>query len=268
MARDDSWTSAEAYERFMGRWSRRIARLFVAWLGVAPGARWVDVGSGTGALSEAILDGAAPRSVVGVEPSGTFLEAARRDVGDPRARFVSGSAEAIPLPDASADVAVAGLVLNFVAEPRAAVIEMARVVRPDGTVGAFVWDYGKGMPILQVFWRVAMALDPAARPRVEALRFPSAAAGPLAELFESGGLGDVRVDAIEISAVFTDFEDYWEPYLAGTGPGPAYVASLPEAARIRLREALRAGLPTEADGTIHLPTRAWAVAGRVGRRSD
>lgn len=266
--RDDSWTNADAYERFMGRWSRRIAPRFVAWLDAPPGARWVDVGSGTGALSGAILAAARPASVVGIEPSESFLGAARRNVHDRRVRFVSGSSEAIPLPDASADVAVAGLVLNFVDDPRAAVIEMGRVVAPGGIVGTYVWDYGDGMRILQAFWRAAMALDPAARTAAEGLRFPLAAPGPLADLFASSGLADVRGSTFEMTAVFADFEDYWEPFLGGTGPAAAYVSELGEDARAGLREELRRRLPSEPDGTIHLPIRAWAVAGRVREKGS
>ena len=263
MTRDDRWASGDAYERFMGRWSRRLAPVFVHWVAVEPGARWVDVGSGTGALTAAILAAGEPASIVGVEPSEPFLEAARRNVADPRATFVNGSAEAIPLPPASADAVIAGLVLNFVAEPREAVAEMARVAADGGVVGAYVWDYGDGMRMLQAFWRAAMALDPVARDRAEALRFALAAPDPLAQLFGSVDLADVRTGALEMIGVFADFEDYWEPFLGGTGPAAAYVSELEADARVRLREELRGRLPAETDGTIRLPFRAWAVAGRV-----
>jgi SAM-dependent methyltransferase len=250
----------------MGRWSRRLAPRFVDWLDVPDGARWVDVGSGTGALTQTILDAAAPASVLGVEPSDGFRETAQQNVTDPRARFVGGSAERIPLADASADAVVAGLVLNFVEDPGRAVVEMARVVAADGIVGAYVWDYGDGMRILQAFWRAAMAVDPGAHARAEALRFPLAAPGPLADLWATAQLRDVRGGALEIVAAFADFDDYWQPFLAGTGPAPAYAASLRPATRAALEDKLRESLPIEADGTIRLPLRAWAVAGRAPSR--
>jgi SAM-dependent methyltransferase len=260
---DDHWTGGSAYERYIGRWSARVAPLFLDWLGVPKGVRWLDVGCGTGALTAAILERRDPAAVFGVDPSDSFLRAAQARISDPRVRFVAGSAEALPLAAASVDAAVSGLVLNFVADPVAALVEQARAITPGGVVGAYVWDYAGEMQPLRRFWDAAVALDPAARESDEGIRFPIATPDALAQAFASAGLLDVRVRAIDVATDFVGFDDYWEPFLAGTGPAPAYVAALDDHRRAALREDLRAHLPIQADGSIHLIARAWAVAATV-----
>src|SRR4051812_20873887 len=154
------WAAGDAYEPYVGRWSRLVADEFVAWLALPAGTRWADVGCGTGALAQAILDRARPRSVVGIDPSEGFLAFARRRVGRDRAAFRIGDAQALPVDAAALDAAVAGLVLNFVAEPPRALAEMRRIVRPGGTVAAYVWDYAGRMELIRRFWDAAGALDP------------------------------------------------------------------------------------------------------------
>jgi SAM-dependent methyltransferase len=258
---DDVWAGAAAYERFMGRWGRSIARPFLAWMGVAPGARWIDVGSGTGALTATILEVAAPAAVLGVEPSEAFLGRARETLGGGRASFQVGDAAAIPAADRSHDVVVAGLVLNFVPDVPAALAEWRRVTRAGGTVGAYVWDYAGRMQMLRCFWDAAVALDGAARALDEGVRFPTARPEALAAPFEAAGLTDVTTRAIEVPTRFADFDDLWAPFLGGQGPAPAYVATLPAPGREALRERLRASLPVAQDGSIDLVARAWAVRG-------
>src|SRR5262245_2813377 len=124
------WAAGDAYEAYVGRWSRAVAPEFVRWLGVPGGRRWLDVGCGTGALTAAVLAGADPVEVVGVDPSEGFLATARTRTGDPRARFEVGDARAVPLPDRSVDAVVSGLALNFVPDPAAALAEFARVAAP------------------------------------------------------------------------------------------------------------------------------------------
>ena len=255
------WSSGDAYEPYVGRWSRLVATEFVAWLGVPPGARWVDVGCGTGALTSTVLRDADPASVVGVEPSAAFVAHARARVPDPRASFTNAGAEALPFADASADVVVSGLVLNFVPDVATALAEAARVVGPDGTVAAYVWDYAEGMRLMRHFWDVAAELDPAVAARDEAAVFGLCAPDALAAAF--GGFGEVEVTGITVPTVFADFADYWTPFLAGGAPAPEYVVSLDEERRTALREALRDRLPIQPDGTIPLTARAWAVRGRV-----
>ncbi|HXF36283.1 MAG TPA: class I SAM-dependent methyltransferase, partial [Actinomycetota bacterium] len=213
----DRWERGEAYEAYVGRWSRRVAPRFLAWLDVLPGRRWLDVGCGTGALCAAILERCAPALVVGVEPSEGFLDAARRDLGD-RAVLRRGTATALPLPDASVDAVVSGLVLNFVPDPGAALAEMTRVAERGGTIGAYVWDYAGGMEPIRVFWDAAVELDPEAAALDEGVRFPLCRPQPLAELFARAGLEGVEVTAIDVPARFQGFEDYWRPFLGGQGP--------------------------------------------------
>jgi SAM-dependent methyltransferase len=258
---DGLWAAGARYEPYVGRWSRLVAAEFVRWLAVPPGARWVDVGCGTGALTETVLRSAAPAAVVGVEPSDAFRSHAAAHVTDPRASFLAGGAEALPLPDGAADAVVAGLVLNFVPSPATAVAEARRVARAGGTVAAYVWDYAEGMRLMRVFWDVAGELDPAVRDVDEALRFPLCRPGPLAALFTDAGLRDVEVRDITVPTVFADFDDYWTPFLGGGAPAPAYAVSLDPEWQAALREALRERLPYDADGRIPLTARAWAVRG-------
>jgi SAM-dependent methyltransferase len=258
----DTWERGSPYERYVGRWSRRVAPPFLTWLGVPAGRRWVDVGCGTGALCAAILDRCAPASVTGVEPSAGFLESAKANLVG-RATFHRGSATAIPLPDASADAVVSGLVLNFVPETHAAITEMMRVTRGGGTIGAYVWDYAGAMQLMRLFWDAAVELDPGAAALDEGRRFPLCRPEPLRELFAGAGLGGAEVTAIDVPTPFADFDDYWQPFLGGQGPAPAYAMSLEEAARARLRDRIRERMPVNADGSIALTARAWAVRGIV-----
>jgi ubiquinone/menaquinone biosynthesis C-methylase UbiE len=257
----DSWSSGRSYEPYVGRWSRLVAAQFVPWLDRPPGGRWLDVGCGTGALSDAILAGADPADVVGVDPSPGFVAHAAAHVHDPRARFVVGDARALPVPDGSADAVVSGLMLNFVPARSSALREMRRAVRPGGVVAAYVWDYPADMQLMTHFWDAAVDLDPAARTMHEAVRFGFCRPDPLRSMVERAGLADVVVRPVVVPTVFGDFDDYWTPFLGGTGSGPAYAMSLDEEQRGALRDLLRERLPAEDDGSIHLTARAWAVRG-------
>jgi ubiquinone/menaquinone biosynthesis C-methylase UbiE len=259
----DSWASGEGYESFVGRLSRLVAPLFIDWLAVAPGARWLDIGSGTGALTEAVLARCGPERVVGVEPSEAFRQYAQIHVPDPRVSFFAGDAQALPVEDGEFDAVVAALVLNFVPDQPGAMAEMRRAARPGGTVAAYVWDYAGGMPMLTTVWDAAVALDPSVAPLHEATRFASNQPDPLRVLFVEAGLGDVAVEGIVVPVVFGGFDAYWAPFLAGTGPAPAYVATLDDERRAALRDAVRARLPIADDGSISLTARAWAVRGTV-----
>ena len=257
----DVWAVGDAYEAYVGRWSRRVAEAFLQRLDVPEGARWLDVGCGTGALTAAVLATQEPAEVVGVDPSGGFLATARTGIDDGRATFLAGDAQALPLPDSRVDAVVSGLVLNFVPDPAAAVAEFVRVTVPGGTAAAYVWDYAEGMGMMRRFWDAAALLDPAAAD--EGPRFPLCRPAPLRQLWENAGLHDPTVTAIEVPTVFAGFDDYWTPFLGGQGPAPAYVMSLPEDDRAALRELLRARLPARPDGSIPLTAKAWAVWGRI-----
>src|SRR3954447_1552926 len=262
-----SWAGGDRYEADAGGGSPRGPRRFVASLAVPAGARWLDVGCGTGALSETVLAAAEPSAVLGVDPSPDFVAHAAAHVTDPRAAFREGSAQTLPADDAAFDAVVSGLVLNFVPDPAAALAEMRRVARPDGIVAAYVWDYAGGMQLMRRFWDAAAELDPAVRDLDEGLRFPLCRPEPLRELFTDAGLGDVEVEEIVVPTVFADFDDYWTPFLGGTGPAPAYAAHLPEHDRAALREGLRSLLPARPDGSIHLSARAWSARGWSHRGS-
>jgi len=259
-ASNDVWAAGKLYEPYVGRWSRMVAHEFVDWLAMSPDKDWLDVGCGTGALSQTIIERCSPASVTGVDPSDAFIEHARAHVRGP-VRFVVGDAQSLPLDAASADAAVSGLVLNFVPRPQVALAEMVRVVRPGGAIAAYVWDYAQRMELMRYFWDAAVQLDPAARPLDEGLRFPMCEPAPLAELFEGAGLQRVQGREIEVPTRFRDFDDYWSPFLGGQGPAPGYAMSLDEPRRAALRDLIRSRLPVSADGSINLVARAWAVRG-------
>jgi len=262
----DAWERGDPYDLYVGRWSRRVAPLFLEWLGVPPGRRWLDVGCGTGALCSAILDRCSPSSVAGVEPSEGFLAtAAQRLAG--RVVLQRGSATDIPLSDASVDVVVSGLVLNFVPNGQAALIEMARVTGAGGTIGAYVWDYQEKMELIRFFWDAAIELSPDAAKIAEAVRFPLCHSDALAALFAAAGLREIKVTAIDVPTRFASFEEYWSPFLGGQGPAPAYAMSLDAAARERLRTRIQERIPAASDGSISLIARAWAIRGRSPKGS-
>jgi len=257
----DVWASATAYEPYVGRWSRRIARRFLEWLAAPPDCSWLDVGCGTGALTETILAVAAPKTVIGVDSATGYLDFARQHISNPRVRFEIGDAQSLPVETASCDMAISGLMLNFVWQPALAVSEMGRAGRPGGTVAAYVWDYSGRMQFMRHFWNAVAALDPASRDLDEGRRFPLCDPEALSRLFRDRGLKSVETAPIDIWTVFRDFDDFWLPFLGGQGPAPGYAASLDEPRRAALRERLLAALPFAADGSIPLMARAWAVRG-------
>jgi SAM-dependent methyltransferase len=257
----DSWASGAAYEPYVGRWSRLVARDFLVWLSIPAGADWLDVGCGTGALSESIVDHAAPGTIVGIDASPEYVVFARKQVRDARVRFEVADAQELPFEPGSFDAVVSGLVLNFVLNPQQALKEMTRVARPGGTVAVYVWDYAGRMELMRHFWDAAVALDPDAAELDEGRRFPLCRPEPLEELFRRAGLSAVEIRAIDVPTVFRDFDDYWSPFLGGQGPAPGYALSLDKERRARLCERIRAGLERQADGSIHLIARAWAARG-------
>jgi SAM-dependent methyltransferase len=257
----DVWASGAAYEPYVGRWSRLVAREFLAWLAVPPGADWLDVGCGTGALTGAILAGAAPARVRAVDAAAEYVAYARAQIPHPRAAFAAADARALPWESSAVDAVVSGLVLNFVPEPERALAEMSRVARPGAVVATYVWDYAEGMQLMRHFWDAAVALDPAAAALDEGRRFPLCHPAPLEALWRDAGLRDVEARAVEVATPFRDFDDFWTPFLGGQGPAPSYTMRLDPGRRARLRAHLHEGLPIAADGAIALTARAWAVRG-------
>jgi len=258
------WENAESLERYVGRWSRLVAREFVAWLQVPPGSRWLDVGCGSGALTETVLAEAEPESIEGVDTSEAFVAYAASRVTDPRASFAVADAQALDRPDAAYDAVASSLVLNFLPDPARGAAEMRRVVRPGGVVAGYVWDYAGEMQLMRRFWDAAAELDPAAADLEEGRRMAGCNPADLEALFSGAGLEEVETRAIDVPTVFADFDDYWSPFEGGQGPAPGYCASLPRDRRAALRERLRETLPAAADGSISLVARAWAVRGTSG----
>ena len=256
---DAVWVSGGAYEAYVGRWSRLVAAAFLDWLAAGPRLRWLDVGCGTGALTQTILERNDPETVLGIDSSEGFVAVATAQTDDARARFEPGDAAHLPVD--AADVAVSGLVLNFLPDPGAAVAAM-RAAAPTGLVAAYVWDYGGRMELMRYFWDAAAVLDADARDLVEATRFPMCRPEPLEAMWREASLIDVASRPIDVPTVFRDFDDYWNPFLGGQGPAPAYAMSLDPQRRDALREHLRGSLPISSDGSIKLIARAWAVRGR------
>ncbi|MBM6596432.1 class I SAM-dependent methyltransferase [Microvirga pudoricolor] len=257
------WNSGDAYERYMGRWSRKVAPIFTEWIAALPESSWIDVGCGTGALTSAILSACEPARVVAVDSSDAILTTAEVALADTRVHCRLGDAASISEPDGRFDVAVAGLLLNFVSDKEAILREMARVTRPGGTVALYVWDYAGHMQLMRTFFDAAIALDPSASAFDDGMKAPICRPEPLKSLLTQAGLRDVEVRAIDIPTPFDSFDDYWTPFLGGTGSAPRYCMSLSEEARERLREDVRGRLRTGPDGEILLAARAWAVKGTV-----
>jgi len=249
----------------VGRWSRLVAGEFLAWLGVPPQRHWLDVGCGTGALTQTILAVTAPVTVTSIDASAGYVAHARAQTADLRAHFEVGDAQTLPYDTGSFDAAVSGLVLNFLPQPQRGLAEMVRVTRPGGTVAAYVWDYAGQMQLMRHFWDAAVALDPSAQELDEGRRFPLCRPEPLRRLFADIGLETVEVRAIDVPTEFQDFDDYWSPFLGGQGPAPSYAMSLDATRRASLRERIQANLTTAHDGRIRLMARAWAARGSVAR---
>lgn len=259
----DRWEAGSTYEGFMGRWSRQLAPLFVSWLQVPGNAHWLDVGCGTGAMTDAICRGADPASVLGCDPAEPLIEYARGHTRHSRASFAVAGSGSLPGRAGGYGSATSLLALNFFPDPIAGIEEMRVLAASGGAVSACVWDYGGQMEFLRHFWDVAVALDASARALDEGTRFPLCRPDALADVFRTAGLRHIRCEPIDLTTTFADFDDYWQPLLGGVGPAPSYVASLHPDRRGLLAERLRLALPRGPEDRIILRARAWAVCGRT-----
>jgi len=247
--------SADSYDRFMGRYSRPLAVVFADFAGVGPGQAVLDVGCGPGALTAELIGRGGPPVVTAVDPAAAFIEALRRRHRGVDARVAA--AEDLPFPDDGFDVALAQLVVHFMADPIRGLDEMRRVTRPGGTVAACVWDFSSHGSPLAPFWSAARDLDPEVEGESQ---LAGVRQGHLGELFSSAGLGEIEEGLISIRVAHTSFDDWWEPFTFGVGPAGQYLASLEPERRIELRERAR-GLVD--DGPFALDARAWAARGRA-----
>ena len=247
--------SAADYDRFMGRYSRPLAVPFVDFAGITPPATVLDVGCGTGALTAELARRLGAASVVAVDPAAHYADATRAE--NPGVRVEVASAEQLPFDDGEFDAALAELVVHFMADPVAGLREMARVTRPGGVVAACVWDHAGGGSPLSAFWSVVHDIDPGATGEAE---MAGARAGSLTELFEAAGLDAVVEQSVSVRVVHPSFDDWWQPYLAGTGPAGSYVAGLDPHGVSRLRDAAAAILP---EFPLTLTASAWAARGTV-----
>jgi len=258
----DTWDSSESYEYFMGRWSSLASHMFLAWLSQSPGLKWLDVGCGSGALSETIINNYNPANLTAIDQSEVYVSATQKRLGN-QAMCKVGDALDLPLEKSSVNITVSGLVLNFLSDKEKALAEMMRVTVKGGIVAVYIWDYGDRMEFLKKFWDTASELDPNSAHLHEGVRFPDATDRALRELFERAGLKNIKTAPIEITTHFQNFDDYWKPFFGGQGPAPAYLLSLSEPDRKDLRDMLYKKLPIQADGSIPLIARAWAARGTV-----
>jgi SAM-dependent methyltransferase len=255
---------AEAYDRFMGRWSRLVAPLLVDFAALRDGGRVLDIGSGTGALAFEVIRRKTSSRVTGVDPSKEYVAyAASKNPAPGRAEFEVGDAQALTFADATFAASVSLLVFNFIPDPAKALREARRVTRPGGPVAAAVWDYGDRMRMLRVFWDAVVETDPDAVKRDEK-NMPLCRQGELSKLWKEGGLENVREQALEITMAFASFADFWDPFLLGQGPAGAYVRALQPDRVQALRSAVkrRLAITSESD-RLSLPARVWAVRGTV-----
>jgi SAM-dependent methyltransferase len=257
------FTMSEGYERFMGRWSRLLAPQYIAFAGIRNGERVLDVGTGTGSAAST-LGAAIPASeIVGIDPSEAFVAYAKSHTPSERVRFEVGDAQALRHKDGAFDQTMSLLVMNFIPDHEKAIGEMRRVTRPGGAVSACVWDYNAGMEMLRFFWDEVVALDPAAEAKDER-HMKLTREGQLGALWRKAGLTEVREHPLTIEQRYASFADYWTPFLKGTGPGGAYVASLSKERRRQLEARLQKRLLGDRpDGPFTLKARAWCVRGRV-----
>lgn len=261
-AKYDSWSAGQNYEYYMGRWSRMIASKFLAWLAPPQAADWLEIGCGTGALTSGILQNCSPRSVLATDASEDFLGHARSGINDPRASFKTATAQELPAGDDSIDIVTSALVLNFLPDRRASLMEMQRVLRPGGVLSFYVWDYpGGGIGFIDAFWKAAASLDPKAADLDEGFRFPFCTTDGLAGLCAEAGISDPAIAPIEIVTEFQDFEAFWHPFTLGAGPAPGYCSNLGLEQRDRLKAQLYENL--HVDGPVRLTAKAWAVKALV-----
>jgi len=255
-----TFDNAAPYERFMGRWSRAVGDIFLAWLAPPKSARWLDVGCGTGAFTELVLDNCSPARIVAVDPAAAQIEHAQRQPIAQRAEFRVADALALPLPDDGFDIVSSALVINFIPDREKALAEMRRVARPGGTVTGYVWDFTNGLspnsPLQRALRKVTG--DQPIPPGVA-----SSSIAAMQSLFAAAGLADIATAVIDVKQTYRDFDDFWDAQTPSFAPGAKVIAALPDNERARMRDIVRAAVPPSPDGSVTYSARANAIKGRV-----
>jgi SAM-dependent methyltransferase len=261
------FSNPAAYERWMGRWSRRLAPSFVDFAELPRGARLLDVGSGTAALSLALLEGVPGASVVGIEPAAAYVSYCRKKISHDRLRFETGDAQALPLANKSFDATLSLLILQELSDARLALREMCRVTRPGGAVVASQWDFAKGMPMLALFWDTVHEVVGTKDAREAAadcmvVDYPDGVG--LQDLWQAAGLIEIRIERLEIDMAFASFEDYWAPFLSNVTATSSFATTLAANDVAEIEHRLRQRTLGEApDGPFSLKAYAWAVGGKL-----
>jgi SAM-dependent methyltransferase len=258
-------TDARAYERLMGRWSARLAEQLIAFAGLEPGDRVLDLGCGTGSMALALAARSEPAAILGIDIAAPYIAYAAARSADRRLDFVTGDAAAMDLPAASFDCSFSLLALNFMSDPAGALRGMRRVTRPGGVIAAAVWDFFGGLVYQRIFWDTAAAIDPTADvARGRHFSSPLIRPGELAGAFETVGLREVRSASLTIRLDYADFGDYWEPIANAQGPVGDYVKRLPpDRLDILAASVRRAYLAGQPDGPRSMAATAWAARGIV-----
>ena len=259
------FANGEAYERFMGRWSRLVAPRLLTFADIGAEAKDVlDIGSGTGAMAMTIAAQNPNIRVTGIDLSPEFVAFANsKNTFGERVKFETGDAQSLPYKPGTFSATTSLLVFNFIPDPAKALREARRVTRAGGVIAAAVWDYGARMEMLRAFHDTVVKLDPAAE-RLDEKSMPLCRAGELRQLWSDGGLKQVSESPLDLQLHFSSFEDYWSPFLLGQGPAGAYVRKLNEQQRVNLRQSLMHRLRVTAeDAPLTLPARVHAVRGLV-----
>jgi len=258
----DTWQSGNPYEYYMGRWSKLVASQFIDWLSPNPRMDWLDIGCGTGALSEAIVNKSNAKKIIALDQSEGFLQTTAQRLNG-KVQCQLGNALELPLADKSVNMTVSGLLFNFLPDSNKALSEMRRVTTPGGTVALYVWDYAGRMDFLNYFWDVAVELDPQANNLHEARRFPNSTSAQLQTLFAEMKFSGISVAPLDITTRFSNFDDYWLPFLGKQGPAPTYLAGLSDVKQNQIAQMLKQRIPISKDGSIQMAARAWAIKGTV-----
>jgi len=256
----DTWNSGDTYEYFMGRWSKLVAPVFLQWLNFPYHLSWLDIGCGTGALGEAIYRHCKPAHLTCIDPSAELLEKAQERLSG-KADCMVGSVSHIPETGSTFDIVVSGLALNYFPDLNRAFAEMKAVLKKNGTIAAYVWDYADRMDFLRLFWDAAGEVDANAHKLDQGARFPICNKENMAKVFQKAGLANIETSYLDIETVFKNFDDYWNPFFGGQGPAPNYLTAQPHEVRDEIKNNIIKKLLVEEDGSIKLMARAIAVRG-------